>query len=502
MASPSRGLPPRRFGAAAVDGRYARVVDELTLHGAPVDFRELCRRAFPAGARYLVLDLDRTIHLGRNIGELVGWEYCSRAAYGNGHGGDPGEDRSAGRFFLDARRPLASARYLALGARLWAYPGLFYFFWAKVAAKLPAQRRHAFWRFGPEPIQEIQEVPQTTLLQQLASLPLESVHELVRAVWRRQAPDMVITREDLSWLRERCPGLTIILSSASPAVVLETAAAELGVDAFFGTEVEQHDGRLSAPLLRGLPVLLAPGRPHRLSPPSQYRLNVSYDKIRHLLERFPGLFDPGVTSVGISDNGYGEDGAFAEYFTHVIDVNSKTPFPPIVGASSPCREVHSAAVLTQGELAHRSAGEPAWVDPRRAAPPEGSPRTFSRQELEPLLREALEQVERAAGRLNEAERAVAAARAEAQAPVAAQQARIEETVAAYNAQDGALREECFERLEDQLTTMGELRLAVAKAVRPLSEAAYALERRLDESRQLVSPGARGLPRRSSPNVGG
>jgi hypothetical protein len=484
-----RGLPPRRFGGAAVDGRYARVVDQLTLHGAAVDFRELCRRAFPAGARYLVLDLDRTIHLGRNIGELVGWEYCSLKSYGAKYPPRSDEGRNAGRFFLDTRRPLATARYLALGARLWAYPGLFYFFWAKLAAKVPAQRRAAFLRFGPEPIQEIQEVPQTTLLQQLATLPIDTVHELVRAVWRRQAPDMVITREDLSWLRERCPGLTIILSSASPAVVLETAAAELGVDAFFGTEVERHEGRLCAPLLRGLPVMLAPGRPHRLSSPGKYRLNVSYEKIRHLLERYPDLFDDGVTSVGISDNGYGEDGAFAEYFTHVIDVNSKTPFPPIVGAASPCREVHSAAVLTQEELERRRAEHPGWTDPRRREAPEGAPRTFTRQALEPLLREALAQVERAAQRLNTAEREVAHARAEAQAPVREQQARLEETVAAYNAAEAAARSAVFERLEDQLTTLGELRAAVAKAVRPLSQAAYELERRLDEARQLVSPGS-------------
>jgi len=64
--------------------RHTRIVDRVVIHGAPVDFRELCRRTVPADARYLILDLDRTAHLGRNMGELLGWEISAYWGYGRG----------------------------------------------------------------------------------------------------------------------------------------------------------------------------------------------------------------------------------------------------------------------------------------------------------------------------------------------------------------------------------------------------------------------------------
>ena len=74
--------------------RRIRPADRFVLHGEPKSFRELCRRAVPRDARYLVLDLDRTIHLGRNMGELLGWEVAAWHAYGR--------ERLAE---VDARRP-------------------------------------------------------------------------------------------------------------------------------------------------------------------------------------------------------------------------------------------------------------------------------------------------------------------------------------------------------------------------------------------------------------
>jgi hypothetical protein len=47
-----------------------RAVEHLVLHREPISFRELCQRAVPEETRYLILDLDRTVHLGRNMGEL------------------------------------------------------------------------------------------------------------------------------------------------------------------------------------------------------------------------------------------------------------------------------------------------------------------------------------------------------------------------------------------------------------------------------------------------
>ena len=73
--------------------------------------------------------------------------------------------------------------------------------------------------------------------------------------------------------------------------------------------------------------------PRRIAPPSTLRINSSYTKIEGLLARYPDLCDPGVITVGMTDTGYGEDHCWAEFFTHVVDVNSDTPFGP----SSPSR---------------------------------------------------------------------------------------------------------------------------------------------------------------------
>ena len=113
-----------------------RVAERLVIHGEPLAFRELCRRTVPRNARYLILDLDRTLHLARNMGELLGWEVVAWHAYGPEHLTKAEARRKPGRFFLDWRKPLAVLRYLLIGARLWAYPGLFYLFFGKLPGRL------------------------------------------------------------------------------------------------------------------------------------------------------------------------------------------------------------------------------------------------------------------------------------------------------------------------------------------------------------------------------
>src|SRR5262249_36566580 len=113
------------------DGRYARVVDRFVVHGTPIPFRTLCERVVPRETRYLVLDLDRTLHLGRNMGELLGFEIGAYLAYGPEGLARIADRRTPGRLALDFREPWGAARYIALGAKMWAIPGLFYFVWAK-----------------------------------------------------------------------------------------------------------------------------------------------------------------------------------------------------------------------------------------------------------------------------------------------------------------------------------------------------------------------------------
>jgi hypothetical protein len=160
-----------------------------------------------------------------------------------------------------------------------------------------------------------------------------------------------VDREDLEWLRRRCPGVRIVLSSASPLEVAEIAARELGFDDAIGS---------------------TPGR-----------INGGRAKLAELCARYPELRAPGAVTVGISDTGYGEDHCWAEAFTHVVDVNSSSPFPPIVPAGSPLRSIHSAPILTRAEKEARRRGD-AWTDPRRRRAAGGA-REFRGQELEALL---------------------------------------------------------------------------------------------------------------------
>ena len=50
-----------------------RVVDRFVDHGAPLSFRELWASLLEVEPDYLILDLDKTTHLGRNLGELLAW---------------------------------------------------------------------------------------------------------------------------------------------------------------------------------------------------------------------------------------------------------------------------------------------------------------------------------------------------------------------------------------------------------------------------------------------
>ncbi len=279
----------------------ARVVDHVWISRHPVAFRELCERAIPPETRLVVLDLDRTLHLDRNMGELLGWEISAYRGYGPCYLTDIEPRRAAGRMALSVRRPLATLRYLWRAGRVWAGPGLSYLLWGKIASRVPWLRRWAFARFGPEPVQAIQRQPQDVLFAQIASLPGEVVRELAARVWARHAPDQTVEREDLAWLRRRCRAARIVLSTASPREVAEVAARELGFDEAIAS---------------------TPGR-----------INGGRAKLAELRARFPELGAPGEVTVGISDTGYGEDHCWSEAFTLLVDVNSRTPFPPIAPAA-------------------------------------------------------------------------------------------------------------------------------------------------------------------------
>jgi hypothetical protein len=357
-----------------------RLVESIWIGRTPLPFRELCERAVPPDTRLVVLDLDRTLHLGRNMGELLGWEIGALKSYGPAYLTDLEPRRSAGRWYLDPRRPLAALRYLWRSGRVWIPPGLHYLLWCKLAARFGPLRRLGYRRFGPEPVHAVQRVPQGVLFDQMASLPSDTVRELARRVWARHAADQTVERDDLVWLRARCPGVRIVLSSASPREVAEIAGEALGFDDAIGSE---------------------PGR-----------INGGRAKLATLRARYPELGAPGAVTVGISDTGYGEDHCWAEAFTHVVDVNSTSPFPPFLPEGSPLRAIFSARVLTRAEKEARRRGE-AWLDPRRGPTADGA-REFRAPELEALLAPLRAVIERLGAAADESVAGVAFALARAQ----------------------------------------------------------------------------------------
>jgi hypothetical protein len=310
-----------------------RVVDRFVDHGAPLSFRELCASVLDPGCDYLVLDLDKTTHLGRNLGELLAWELCAYEAYGESGTESPGPRWFGGRVLVEWSKPAQLVRYLGSGTQRWALPGIHYLVWGKLASRIPSLQRLAFRRFGPNPTSAVQRLPQMVAFTHLATADEPRLLKLARRVWRRHAPDQVISREDLDWVRTRCPGIEIILSSASPKAMLDVAVEDLGAD--------------------------------RATYSTARRINSGKAKIKQLREICPRIFDPNVNAVGMTDTSYGEDHCWTEHFRCVVDINSPTPFPPIVPQASPARAVHSATVLTREEQRRRNNGDAGYLDLRR-----------------------------------------------------------------------------------------------------------------------------------------
>lgn len=458
---------------------HARIIDELTVHGAPIDFRELAMRAIPGDARTLLLDLDRTVHLGRNMGELLGFEICAHHAYGPTRLAELEASRKPGRLALDWERPMNLLRYAEVGARMWARPGLYYFFWGKLAAQTAGLRRLAFDALGREPVRAAQRVPQTALMHHMAELPLPTLRDLAARVWRRHTEEQVITREDLAWLRRRCPALRVVLTSASPQPMLEIAADALGVDEVIYSRIEEREGWLSAPAARHEMFDPSPA-PRRISPPSALRINAGPAKIEEIERRSPEALRG--ESVGLSDTGYGEDHCWAEHLAHVIDVNSTSPFPPIVGASSPARSIHSASLLTQAERASRDAGAIRF-DPRRREVATHGPVTLAGDALAPALADLMRELEELHARRGAAERG--AETAEAEHALAFIEREMELAVYDYN---HGVRDRAAALADIDALAAAERRAlrALARAERPISEVACALAEVRREARERAA----------------
>jgi hypothetical protein len=265
--------------------------------------------------------------------------------------------------------------------------------------------------------------------------------------------------------------------------MLEIAADALGVDDVVYSAIEERDGWLSAPAWRSR--MFLPARaPRRISPPAALRLNVGRAKIDEIERRFPGALDADAGAVGITDTGYGEDHAWAQHLARVVDVNSTAPFPPIVGAASPLRAIHSASVLTRAERVARDAGR-AWLDPRRKHAPARGPVRLEGGVLELALAGALAEVEALLVRQDEAARACAAEVEQAEATLREVEARVARAVDGYNEAAGEARPEALARLDALVADEAHARRALARAARPIGEVAHALAATLDRARGEV-----------------
>jgi len=329
------------------NGRYCRVVDSLTVFDEPIDFRGLCTRVIDAKTDYLVLDLDRTTHLDRNLGELLGWEIEAYRAYGMDRLNELDANRVLERLFLDRRTPLRTLSYLLNGVASWAYPGLTYLIGVKLASRSPRLERWTYRQFGPEAVTILQRCIQTAMLHKIAGLNRQDLYHLAERVWNRVSADQVIEREDIAWLRSRFPRLRTIITSASPQPMLEFARNALGVDGVLYSSATETEDSFQAPFHVNRRYRTGPL--DQISTPENVSINSGRQKIERLIQQYPDFGKPGCNVVGISDTRHGEDHCWAQFFTRVVDVNSNAPYVPIVAHDSPLRDVYSARLLSRSQ---------------------------------------------------------------------------------------------------------------------------------------------------------
>ncbi|MFQ5352585.1 MAG: hypothetical protein ACE5D3_05880, partial [Candidatus Binatia bacterium] len=99
---------------------HYRLIDRYVVHGGCEPLIGRIEEIIPREAEYVVLDLDRTVHVGVTIGERLGWEIVDGGRRGPSSGGDECASMFA------AAHPWRSSRNIAVGLRQWGLPGLLY----------------------------------------------------------------------------------------------------------------------------------------------------------------------------------------------------------------------------------------------------------------------------------------------------------------------------------------------------------------------------------------
>ena len=154
--------------------KTTRFVDKLAIYDQPAAISKLLSETINDNTRYLVLDLDKTVHRGRNLGECLGWEMIATRHFGEEFMSRLQAEDMVGNFAFDWTQPISVLRYLWTGGRVWCFPGLSWLFFGKIGSRLPLVKRLIYRWFGPNPIYHLQNLPRLALLHQMSEFSIDN----------------------------------------------------------------------------------------------------------------------------------------------------------------------------------------------------------------------------------------------------------------------------------------------------------------------------------------
>ena len=307
------------------------------MHGGGSALADRVAAVIPPDTNYVVFDLDKTVHLGITIGEMLGWEIVVDPRCSADLEDEPGP-------FFTVRRPLGSTAGLLRAVRDWGVAGAFYAGTIRLGDRWRRWDSYLTARLGSDYVDDVQATLRTALMANTSSYTTAQLEKYSERAWRRYLARLVVDRAVIDRIRAHCPDLeAIILSSASTTPTVAHAAAKLGVDAFVASGVDSYDADgarvYTAPV--DLPRWLRQPRPRFYSRPGAVFHNSSSGKVRLLHMLHPEIFEPDAVTVGVSDNNFGEDRSWPDHFAQVVALNSTYPFSPFVERGSPCRSIQA-----------------------------------------------------------------------------------------------------------------------------------------------------------------
>ena len=455
--------------------RY-RLVERYVVHDSCVPLAERVASILPSDTEYVVLDLDRTVHLGVTIGERLGWEITVDPACT-----EQSDDAENPSPLFSVRSPFKTAQSLARGLRYWGAPGLLYAGTVRLGDRWTAWHRSLMLTLGPGYVERVQSLLRKVLMSSASGYTRAQLETFCERAWRRWEQRLVVDAAVVDAIRDHCPRLrAILLSSASTAPTVEHAAGKLGVDGFVSSGVDLYaDGDteiFSAPV--GLPRALGRRRPRFFSRPGAVVHNAAVNKVNLLHVHYPEVFAPGTLSVGITDNNYGEDRTWPDHFTHTVALNSRHPFSPFVASSSPCASIQMVDALPAGMTATEKSL--AWHGRLRAG-------VYDRGALSVHLGPGpLEHIEAAVAQLRAArENAAQAVDASYRAGLIAVGTALSEAVERYNTASARQRATIAREMARLTRRARRMRSRLARAGRDCARIQHELERLHNEAAHFI-----------------